>query len=321
MVLQPEADPKIYFESATLPKELLSQISSELLHVPSSPGRTKNFPSQPVSNNALIQSLSPKKFSQNSTSDFTIIEIIKPDKQKHDSKDFIPAFTKPPMMQDSSLESATLMNLRPLKTSYLQGGRQSFSYMASSSSVLATSPPGPPFGPFQSVLSHQLPPQSVILSSSGHGKVNIGLGPGPLGQQQSPYQQSIYHQGSTKQQSTVQASDDSSETNSAPDSPLLPLPITKSLTKLKVVFWVNELRRYLFLQGTGRMNSVHVAELHQLLRKIEDKMADPFLTPQILGETNLGKVMKSFMHGAFDARSKEVARHVVRYWRKVCLEA
>ena len=69
------------------------------------------------------------------------------------------------------------------------------------------------------------------------------------------------------------------------------------------------------------MNSVHVAELHQLLRKIEDKMADPFLTPLILGETNLGKVMKSFMHGALDARSKEVARRVVRYWRKVCLEA
>ena len=69
------------------------------------------------------------------------------------------------------------------------------------------------------------------------------------------------------------------------------------------------------------MNSAHAAELHQLLCEIEDKMADPFLTPKILGKTSLGRVMKSFTHGGFDARLKEVARHVVGYWRKVCLEA
>jgi len=69
------------------------------------------------------------------------------------------------------------------------------------------------------------------------------------------------------------------------------------------------------------MNNAHAAELHQLLCKIEEKMADPFLTPQMLGETSLGRVMKSFTHGALDARLKEVARHVVGYWRKVCLDA
>ena len=69
------------------------------------------------------------------------------------------------------------------------------------------------------------------------------------------------------------------------------------------------------------MNSAHAVELYQLLCKIEEKMADPFLTPLMLGETSLGRVMKSFMHGALDARSKEVARRVVGYWRKVCLEA
>jgi len=35
----------------------------------------------------------------------------------------------------------------------------------------------------------------------------------------------------------------------------------------------------------------------------------------------LGRVMKSFTHRALDARLKEVARHVVGYWRKICLEA
>lgn len=215
------------------------------------------------------------------------------------------------MMQDTSLESATLMNLRPLKTFFIQGER--LGVFPPSSPFLASPSP---LSPFQLAPSHQLPPQSATLSSSGHGKVKVGLD-----QQQSPCHQSTYHQESTKQQS----SDDSSftsETDSipeSPDSPLLPLP--KSLTKLKVVFWVNELRRYLFLRGTGRMNSAHAVELYQLLCKIEEKMADPFLTPLMLGETSLGRVMKSFMHGALDARSKEVARRVVGYWRKVCLEA
>ena len=185
------------------------------------------------------------------------------------------------MIQDSSLESATLMNLRPLKTSLLKGERvfsQSLSSYTSSS-------------PFQSVPSHQLPPQSAFSSSHG--------------QQQSPHQSSF--------------TSETDDTPNNPGPPLAPLPIS-TLTKLKVVFWVNELRRYLFLWETSRMNNTHAAELHQLLCKIEDKMADPFLTPQILGETSLGRVMKSFMHGALDARSKEVARRVVGYWRKVCLE-
>ena len=183
------------------------------------------------------------------------------------------------MIQDSSLESSTLMNLKPLKTSFFQRERVSSSSQSFSSY------------PFQSVPSHQPPPQSAISSSSG---------------QQSPHEDS--------------KSSFTSETDYTPDSPIIPLPIS-ALSKLKVVFWVNELRRYLFLWETRRMNNTHAAELHQLLCKIEDKMADPFLTPQMLGETSLGRVMKSFTHGALDAKLKEVARHVVGYWRKVCLEA
>ena len=177
------------------------------------------------------------------------------------------------MIQDSSLESATLMNLRPLKTSLLQRERvfsQSFfSYTSMASSSVASSTP------FQSGPSHQLL-QSPILSSTG--------------QQQSPYQQLTYqqsncncHQGSTKQQSPSDDSSFTSEVDISPktaDSPSPPLPIS-TLTKLKVVSWINELRRYLFLRETSRMNNTHAAELHQLLCKIEDKMADPFLTPQI----------------------------------------
>jgi len=273
-------------QSTIVTKEitLLPQISSSgLCHVPSS-GRTKNLPSP------------------SSTSDITIIEIIKPN---NDSMDFMPAFARPPM-QDSSLESATLMNLRPLKRSSLQQERVfSQSHMASSPSVLASSPSPVP--------SQQLPPQSAILSS-GHGKGKVGLG-----HKQSPYHRSTYQQSNQEKQSPD--SSFTSETYTPPDSPLLPLRISKPLAKLKVVFWVNELRRYLFLWETSRMNNAHAAELHQLLCKIEDKMADPFLTPQMLAETSLGRVMKTFTHGALDAGSKEVARRVVGYWRKVCLKA
>lgn len=122
-------------------------------------------------------------------------------------------------------------------------------------------------------------------------------------------------------QSTADDSSFSDETLSSqiPDS--APLFISKSLTKVKVIFWVNELRRFLFLSETCRMSSAHAAGLHQLLCIIEHKMANPFLTPRVLGETSLGRVMKSIRHGSFDARSKEVARRIIQYWRKVCLEA
>lgn len=200
-------------------------------------------------------------------------------------------------IQDSSLELETLMNLRPLKGLFMVTGLNG----------LQTS--------------------SAILSSSGHEEVKGGLGQHMIHQQlpvtkhqsQSPQQQSIYPQ-FTQQQLLV---DDLSETQSSSsitlDSPFP--PISKSLTKVKVIFWVNELRRYHFLWKTGRMNSAHAAELHHLLCKIEDKMAHPFLTPQVLGETRLGRVMKSFQHGGFDARSKKVAQRVIQYWRKLCLEA
>ena len=190
------------------------------------------------------------------------------------------------------------MNLRPLKAFFLQGKNVS----CQSETGMASPSPSPPF---QSVPSHQPPPpQSAIFSSSGQQL------------------ESNYHQGSTQQQSLALPGNSSftSETAKPPDSPLLPLPIS-TVTKLKVVFWVNELRRYLFLWETSRINSAHAAELHHLLCKIEDNMADPFLTPQMLGETSLGKVMKLFTHGTLDARVKKVARHVVGYWRKVCLEA
>lgn len=192
------------------------------------------------------------------------------------------------IVHDSSLELATLMNLRPLRafTSYTS---------IASSSVLASPP-------FQS--HHQVSRQSAISSS---------------GQLQSPHQ--LTHQQSSHDDSDSESSFTSETDNTVTlNTPGSSLHIS-TLTKLKVVFWVNELRRYLFLWETSRMNNVHAAELHQLLCKIEDKMADPFLTPQTLGETSLGKVMKSFTHGALDARLKEVARHVVGYWRKVCLEA
>lgn len=176
------------------------------------------------------------------------------------------------------MESATLMNLRPLKT--FVTGLQATLPVASSSVILPSSGKG-----LSQHVIHQFEQSTICLSQST---------------QQSP-------------------ADANQSTNDNPNFlfPLLPI----SLTKVQVVFWVNELRRYLFLWKTGRMNSAHAAELHQLLCKIEDKMAHSFLTPQVLGETSLGRMMKPFRHGGLDTRSKEVARRIIQYWRKVCLKA
>ena len=147
-----------------------------------------------------------------------------------------------------------------------------------------------------------------------------------------------------QQQSPVQADDSSSDASesqyiSSSDENAIhsPLPEKSSspptqrdpirghqygpLTKVKVVSWANDLHRYLYLAERGKMNSTHAAELHQLLCTIQDKMDHPFLTPQILGETKLGRMMDSFKYGGYDPETMEVARRVTRYWRKVCLKA
>ncbi|KAF8803805.1 hypothetical protein BYT27DRAFT_7340619 [Phlegmacium glaucopus] len=240
-----------------------------------------------------------------------------------------------------------MTNLGPLKA-FLQGelGEGEISHPFSSqivtgldglqagpSPILSSSFPKPS----QSVPSFYQPPhQSSAISSfpNDHGKVRV------RSSQQLARNRAASDSGSSSETQSSQyvSSDGENSILQLPDSPLLPSQspiraITKSrklwgsiipghsLTKVKVVFWVNELRRYLFLWETGRMSSAHAVELHQLLCIIEDKMAHPFLTPQILGKTSLGRVMKSFRHGSYDARSKAVARRVTSYWRKVCLEA
>jgi len=232
------------------------------------------------------------------------------------------------MIQDSSLESVTMMNLEPLKASFLERETSPLQVFPSSS-YMVTSHSGSPF--------HQLPSSFP----SNHGKVKVGMSQHNLTSQQLP--QSIHKQFQFQawQQSPVQADDSSSDaksqyiSSSDENSIHLPLPPQKSsnlptqrnsirgnqygpLTKVKVVLWVNDLHRYIYLRERGKMNSAHAAELHQLLCTIQDKMAHPFLTPQILGETKLGRMMDSFKHGDYNAESKEVARHVTRYWRKVC---
>lgn len=179
-----------------------------------------------------------------------------------------------------------MMNLEPLKASFLQG-------KTLSSSCRVT-------GGFQTT-SYPAPPL---------------LSPKPFHQQFPP---SILAKAKAKVQSCqqpVQAAYSSNKSHLSNDHAQ-----GHSLSRVKVVLWVTELRRYLFLWESNRLSSTHAAELHQLLCTIEDKMAHPFLTPQVLRETNLGKVMKSFRHGGLDQRSKKVARHVVKYWRMVCLEA
>ncbi|KAF8165042.1 hypothetical protein B0H34DRAFT_220794 [Crassisporium funariophilum] len=96
---------------------------------------------------------------------------------------------------------------------------------------------------------------------------------------------------------------------------------TRPLNKVKVVYWVNELRRYSFLRDSGRMSPEHVDELDQLLCTIEKRKADPLLTPMMLAETSLGLEMKKFSHSDYSDTSRAIARHIVKFWRKVCLEA
>lgn len=244
------------------------------------------------------------------------------------------------MTHGSSLKPITLMNLEPLKASFLQAETTRLSPLFSSGSYIGQhglqasvqSPFSSPKFLQSAPAFEQLVPQPSTIFSLPSGKSTFGLNQHDISNQQLQVQATDDSSSNSETQSSHYASSDNGyPIPQPPDSPISikkfrgPRTSTQyqwdSLTRVKVVSWVTELKRYQFLLDTGRASSAHAAELHNLLCTIEDKMTHPFLTPQILAETRLGRVMNEFRHGEYDARSKKVAHHITKYWRKVCLEA
>ena len=265
--------------------------SSSILHVSSPYSRTRNLCiSQHVSNTPTLNSIT-KEISQNPTSDFTIIEIIKPDRQKYDSNDFIPAFAKPCVIQDSSMELATMMNLEPLKTSFLQEEKTSQFFS---------------FSPQMFSGSHQ-------GNNADNHATNIDFNSNVDNHNDIDYNNNTTNNDAAKKSSSRTQSSQyvcrSTITN--PIQGHQPYPLTMK----EVVDWVNQLHQYIFL------SEAYADELYKLLCTIQAEMAHPFLTPRVLAETKLGMVLKTFRHGVYETRSKRLANKIVHYWRKVCLEA
>jgi hypothetical protein len=95
---------------------------------------------------------------------------------------------------------------------------------------------------------------------------------------------------------------------------------TPPITRLVVIRWVNELKRFQYLRDAGKLDEKIVAEIHQLLNNIDKQKGDVFLTPKVLGDTHLGRLVSEFRHGKHGKASKAIADGIVKFWRHRCRE-
>ncbi|KIM45869.1 hypothetical protein M413DRAFT_295966 [Hebeloma cylindrosporum] len=93
----------------------------------------------------------------------------------------------------------------------------------------------------------------------------------------------------------------------------------RPITLLVAIHWANDLKRFHYLRETGKLDGKIAAELHQLLKDIDGQKGDLFLTPKVLGDTNLGRLVSDFRHGKPKA-SKAIADNIVKFWRRRCRE-
>jgi len=98
------------------------------------------------------------------------------------------------------------------------------------------------------------------------------------------------------------------------------LPHMRSVSRLVVIGWVNELKRFQYLRDSGKMDANVTWGLHQLLTEINKQKDDPYLTPKILGDMQLGRLVSEFRHGKHGKASKVVADGIAKVWRHLCRE-
>ena len=95
---------------------------------------------------------------------------------------------------------------------------------------------------------------------------------------------------------------------------------TPPITHLVVIRWVNELKRFQYLRDARKLDEKILAELHQLLNNIDKQKGDHFLTPKVLGDTHLGRLVSEFRHGKHGKASKAIADGIAKFWRNRCRE-
>jgi hypothetical protein len=95
---------------------------------------------------------------------------------------------------------------------------------------------------------------------------------------------------------------------------------TRPITRLVAIRWVNDLKRFQYLRDSGKLDEKVIGELHQLLNDIDNQKGDLFLTPKVLGDMHLGRLVSEFRHGKHGKASKAVADSIVKFWRHRCRE-
>lgn len=95
---------------------------------------------------------------------------------------------------------------------------------------------------------------------------------------------------------------------------------TRPITRLVAIRWVNDLKRFQYLRDSGKLDEKTIGELHHLLTDIDKQKSDLFLTPKVLGDTHLGRLVSEFRHGKHGKASKAVADSIVKFWRHRCRE-
>ncbi|KAF8901655.1 hypothetical protein CPB84DRAFT_1777126 [Gymnopilus junonius] len=87
---------------------------------------------------------------------------------------------------------------------------------------------------------------------------------------------------------------------------------------LVVLRWTERLECFETLGQIGKMNQKTSEQLYALIQAINSKKTDPYLTPQVLGDSNLAKTLTQFRKKPWERRTRELADEISKSWRQLC---
>lgn len=124
---------------------------------------------------------------------------------------------------------------------------------------------------------------------------------------------------------TLPAHDDTPFSKKDPGSDTLSIPERRPgpplVDSLKVTRWVEFLDQFASLRIADNLHPKLANNLHALLQHINEHKDNAYLTPQVLLETQLAKIIKQFRHSQYERQTRRVADEVTKYWRKLCLDS
>ena len=89
----------------------------------------------------------------------------------------------------------------------------------------------------------------------------------------------------------------------------------------KVLRWMEMLKRIdMLCPEAAGTNTKLPEQLYALLQSINNEKANAYLTPQVLANSGLGRLLLRFRHKPWERRSRKLADTITKFWRQRCRE-